>query len=358
MKIRRSIHPAALLLLLSLTRVLLAGASDGYAPRVEFGARLEPGNRIIHGAGQDPQGFADYRRILAKDNQPLVYMTYIGLRHPVAAVTEWGVRVRGELAAMEPTRVIPQVGLNISAGNDTGVGVDGEVAEGKYDEQLKAFAAAVASFDRPVFIRIGFEFEGSWNNYAPATFVRAWMRITRLLRDQGLPFATVWCAAGASSGWPSLSRLMEFYPGDEWVDWWGVDLFSEDEFKKPQLAGFLDASRAHRKPVMIGEMTPRYVGVLEGAKSWDRWFRPMIELLQRRPEIKATAYINWEWKEWSDRLGFTWHDWGDARLERNDLVRDRWARAMADPIFLHATGDGTVPLPPPQGLSTPSHHGP
>ena len=336
-----------LLLLFNLPPATMAAACDGYVPRVEFGARLEPGNRIIHGAGQDPQGFADYQQIFDKDHGPLIYMTYIGLRHPVAVVSEWGTRVRGELAALEPRRVIPQIGLNISAGNDTGVGVDAEVADGKYDAQINAFAQAIASFGRPVFIRIGYEFEGSWNNYAPATYVQAWMRITRILRDQGLPFATVWCAAGASSGWPPMSRLMEFYPGDAEVDWWGVDLFSEDEFTKPQLAEFLDASRQHRKPVMIGEMTPRYVGVLEGAKSWDRWFDPMIELLKRRPEIKATAYINWEWKEWSDRLGFTWHDWGDARLERNDLVRDRWIRAMADPIYLHASEDGTVPLPQP-----------
>lgn len=335
------------LLLFSLSRALLAAAGDGYVPRVEFGARLEPGNRIIHGAGQDPQGFADYRRSFGAQHQPLIYMTYIGLTHPVESVVEWGNRVRAELTAMGPLRAVPQIGLNLTVGNDNGTGYDGAVAQGKYDLQIAAFADAIASFQRPVFIRIGYEFEGSWNNYSPITFPSAWIHITKQLRARGLPFATVWCAAGASSGWPPMSRLMEFYPGDAWVDWWGVDLFSEDEFTKPQLAEFLDASRAHRKPVMIGEMTPRYVGVLEGAKSWDRWFGPMIELLKRRPEIKATAYINWEWKEWSDRLGFTWHDWGDARLERNNLVRDRWVRAMADPIYLHATDDGTVPLPQP-----------
>lgn len=343
-----SLHPASALL-----AIVLAGFSPdawagemGYAPRVEFGARLEPHNRIIHGAGQDAQGFADYRRQFDRDHQPLIYMTYIGLRHPVTVVREWGERVRGELAAMGPHQAVPQIGLNFSAGNDNGVGLDAEVAAGKFDAQIAAFAAALASFQRPVFIRIGYEFEGSWNNYAPAEFVKAWVRITRMLRERSLPFATVWCAAGASSGWPPQSRLMEFYPGDEWVDWWGIDLFSEDEVTRPQLAGFLDVARAHHKPVMIGEMTPRHVGVLEGPKSWERWFGPLLDLLKRRPEIKATAYINWEWREWSDRLGFTWHDWGDARIERNPEVRDRWVRALADPIFLHAASDGTVPLPP------------
>lgn len=337
--------------LLRFTAVLtipLAGSATttgDYAPRVQYGARLEPDNRIIHGAGQDPQGFADYRKSFAAAHQPLIYMTYIGLCYPVDTLVEWGARVRGELAAMGGITAIPQIGLNLTGGKDDGSGLDALVAEGKFDGQIAAFADALASFQRPVFIRIGYEFEGSWNSYRPATFSRAWIRITRLLRERGLPFATVWCAAGASSGWPTMARLMEFYPGDEWVDWWGVDIFSDDEFTKPQLGAFLDASRLHRKPVMIGEMTPRYVGVLEGRKSWDRWFGPMITLLRQRPEIKATAYINWEWREWSDRLGFTWHDWGDARLERNVLVRDQWVQELSHPIFLHAPADGTVPLP-------------
>lgn len=324
------------------------GPEEKYVPRVEFGARLEPGNRIIHGAGQDPKGFDEYRANFGAARQPLIYMTYIGLCHQVETVNDWGRRVRGELQAITPQQVIPQIGLNFTGGNDNGAGLDADVAAGKYDDQIKAFADAVASFDRPVFIRIGYEFEGSWNNYKPETFPAAWIRITKLLRSQHLPFATVWCAGGASSGWPKQEELMKYYPGDAWVDWWGVDLFSEDEFTMPQLFVFLDAARAHQKPVMIGEMTPRYVGVLDGEKSWQRWFAPLLHLLRTRPEIKATAYINWEWKEWSKRLGFNWPDWGDARLASNHYVRDAWIKALQDPIFLSADPDGKPVLPTPK----------
>ncbi len=335
-----------LLLLATLASFSVLSAADTYAPRVEFGARLEPGNTIIHGAGQDPKGFDEYRANFDAAHQPLIFMTYIGLVHPVKAMEDWGNDVRAQLNAMAPHRMIPQIGLNLTGGNDNGSNLDAQVAEGKFDAQLAAFADAIKSFERPVFIRIGYEFEGSWNNYQPATFPAAWIHITKFLRTHDLPFATVWCVAGASSGWPAMDHLMKFYPGDEWVDWWGVDLFSEDEFAKPQLATFLDASRAHKKPVMIGEMTPRYVGI-DAAKAWERWYAPMLELLRTRPEIKATAYINWEWKEWSDRLGFSWKDWGDARLNSNPRVRDAWVHALQDPVFLHAAKDGSLPLPAP-----------
>lgn len=320
-------------------------AAESYVPRVDFGARLEPGNRIIHGAGQDANGFRDYAKCFDDDHQPLIYMTYVGLTSTVERINSWGKRLKPGLAELTPAKRIPQIGLNLTGGKDTGSGLDKEVSEGKFDAQIVAFGDALASLDSPVFIRIGYEFEGEWNNYQPATFQIAWKRISQKLRERDLPFATVWCAAGGSSGWPSMERLMEFYPGDEFVDWWGVDLFSAKELTHPQLEVFLDASQKHRKPVMIGEMTPRHVGVLDGQKSWDQWFGPMIDLLKRRPEIKATAYINWEWAEQSDRLGFKWHNWGDARIKRNTLVRNRWVNELADPIYFHASKDGSCPLP-------------
>jgi hypothetical protein len=33
----------------------------------------------------------------------------------------------------------------------------------------------------------------------------------------------------------------------------------------------LAAADTHKKPVMIGEATPRYVGVTDGEASWNQW---------------------------------------------------------------------------------------
>lgn len=318
---------------------LMLGASglsgNSYVERVDWGAYLEPENRILHGAGQDPIAFEDYRDLFGEERHPILHMTYIGLLNRPDHVRNWGTSMRATLDSLNDPNVIPQVGLDMTGGTG-GVG-DDDVANGWKDANIEAFADALETIGRPVFVRIGYEFEGSWNGYQPTTFKQAWIRITQVLRDRNLPVATVWCAAGGSAGWVSKATLMSYYPGDEWVDWWGIDLFSREELTARALDNFLDYANDYEKPVMIGESTPRYVGVLDGQTDWNLWFKPYFDLLKRRPEIKATAYINWEWDYWAQQLGFAdvWVNWGDARLEQNAYVRDQWIQEMQDPIYFH-----------------------
>jgi hypothetical protein len=90
---------------------------------------------------------------------------------------------------------------------------------------------------------------------------------------------------------------------------------------------------------MIGEATPRYVGVLEDKTSWDQWFAPFFMFIRSRPEIKAFCYINWEWLYWSDKFGFNWRDWGDCRIERSNYVTWQYRQEMDQPLYMHAKGD-------------------
>jgi hypothetical protein len=89
---------------------------------------------------------------------------------------------------------------------------------------------------------------------------------------------------------------------------------------------------------MIGEATPRYVGTLDGKASWGKWFKPFFELLYGHPQIKAICYINWDWVYWSNKLGFQWHDWKDARIEKNETVNQGYIQELKKPIFIHSRG--------------------
>ena len=308
-----------------------------YAQRVDFGARLEPASGIVHGAGQDPQSYRDYSALFDAAHRPVMLMTYITVTAGAEPVRDWQQQIHGALATLEGQPTTLQIGLNLTAGKDDGSGRADRVATGDYDAAVDAFVNALQAFGVPAWVRIGYEFEGSWNGYSPEGYVAAFRYITERIRAAGLDdVATVWCAAGGSAGWLPFDALMDYYPGDEYVDWWGVDTFSADELTHPWLAAFYDRAAAHRKPVMIGEATPRYVGANRGLDSWNRWFRPFFEMVRAHPEIKAISYINWDWVYWSDTLGFSWHDWEDARLQNDALVRDLYVEELSQPIWIHA----------------------
>jgi hypothetical protein len=303
-----------------------------------YGAKFEQEKGILHGAGQDFDGFSDYAFTLGKGQYPLIYMTYIGLTSTKQQIDNWGAQLKNDLTRL-PKDVIPQIGLSMTGGNDNGSGKTIEVARGDYDTQIAAFAQALKDLGRKSYTRIGYEFEGSWNDYNAQGYINAFIRITTELRRVDANTATVWCSGGGSAGFKSWSNLITYYPGDSWVDWWGIDIFSPEEITDQRLNDFLTKADEYKKPVMIGESTPRYVGTLDGKTSWDRWFRPFFELLYTKPQIKATCYINWDWVFWSNKLGFGWQDWKDGRIEKNDVVKAGYIQEMKKPIFVHSLGN-------------------
>ena len=326
---------------------IVESAQSEYKSRLNFDAKMEPKTGIIHGAGQDIQSYTVYKDLMPEGNKPLMYMTYISITQSTDEVIAWHKKIKTELASMGNKNVVLQIGLNLTTGRDDGSGEALSVSQGKYNEQLSLFINALKDIKTPTYLRIGYEFEGKWNNYTPEGYVSAFRLISEKIKLSGIKnIATVWCSAGGSAGFISKQDLMAFYPGDDVVDWWGVDIFSPEEITNVWLVEFYKMAAERKKPVMIGETTPRYVGVEEGQKSWDTWFGPFFEMVAQNPEIKAISYINWDWVYHSNRLGFQWHDWKDARLQKNEVVKELYIREMTAPIWLHSSTDFKAKLKP------------
>ncbi len=307
--------------------------------RHQYQAKYEPATGVLHGAGQDLHSFQEYAELMGPKQHPIFYMTYTSITQPIAGIVDWGHRLKEELDSL-PADVMPQVGLNMTGGNDDGSGQVEGVAAGHFDEQIEAFIKALNATDRRCYVRIGYEFEGAWNAYHPPAFAASFIKITQAMREAELKAATVWCSGGGSANFMPWDQLLEYYPGDQWVDWWGIDIFSPEEITDSRLLAFLQKAEEHQKPVMIGETTPRYVGTLGGITSWNAWFKPFFQLVYTNPQIKAISYINWDWAFWSDSLGFQWHDWQDARIQQNDTISKAYLHELSKEIFIHA---GTWP---------------
>lgn len=298
-----------------------------FRERACYGRRLEPtGNAVLHGAGQSSTAFANYVNAVGRNHTPALYMTYLRLTQ-TEEVTRICLGMLDEVLKEHEGTAILQIGLAMSWGGRSHAA---EFAAGTYDKQIDAFARILKQRDRPVFLRIGYECNGRWNQYEPQSYVAAFRHVAARIRELcPRQVAIVWCYA---SDIRNLDNMMDWYPGDEWVDWWGIDLFSVEHFSSPDTATFMRLAREHRFPVMIGESAPRYVGVLKGAESWNEWFVPFFDFIAENENVKAFCYINWDWG-----LHPEWKDWGDSRIERNKVLQGLYRRALNHPIFVHAT---------------------
>lgn len=128
-----------------------------------------------------------------------------------------------------------------------------------------------------------------------------------------------------------LYPLLEYYPGDSYVDWCGVSLFSQfyphatttGEHNSPStVQEVLDFCHTHdNKPIMIAESTP-FGGIPRTNDPWAEWFVPVLRLV-REHRIAMWSYIDCDWDAqpmWRG-VGF-----GDTRLATNRTVLELWRR--------------------------------
>jgi len=93
---------------------------------------------------------------------------------------------------------------------------------GKHDDNLRKLAQWTKNANRPVYLRIGYEFDNQDNHYNPQQYQQAFRYVVDFLRKQGVTNAAfVW----HSDCWGEKSNdyWMKWYPGDDYVDWFGMD---------------------------------------------------------------------------------------------------------------------------------------
>lgn len=226
-----------------------------------------------------------------------------------------------------------------------------EVANGTMDpliDQLGEFFKSLG--ERPVFLRIGYEFDGhSWNHYDRENYLLAYKRIKDLLDRQGVNnVAYVW----QSTGWVSDQyQLEEWYPGDRYVDWCSVSFFNR--WKEIEM---FDFARKKGKPVFIAEASPtisdhmaKFTGNTkpldlsipeQAQEAWERWFTPFFKTIDNNKDVvKAISYINCYWKSHPMWLENPTFKRVDARLQLSQEVSDKWKAKVYTDQFIHSSED-------------------
>jgi hypothetical protein len=144
----------------------------------------------------------------------------------------------------------------------------GRVINGDQDAYIQAQADAVRAYGKPVFVRLDWEMNGFWYprwnlaNVTPDQFVASWRRVVSFFLD--VPNAAFVWAPNALDYFDRAGvrhRTSEWYPGDDAVDWIGLDAYPQSG--APDLVTGIDGMNemaqfafVHGKPLMLAEWAP------------------------------------------------------------------------------------------------------
>jgi hypothetical protein len=222
------------------------------------------------------------------------------------------------------------------------VGIEQRIVEGKMNAGLDKVGQWIKQQSpRPIFLRIGYEFDGfDWNHYVPETYVPAFRYVKDYLDAMGIDnVAYVWQSKGYGI---SLKDYDKWYPGDKYVDWCGFSRF--DIFD----GNMIRFARAKGKPVFIAESTPtlkekgKYVDsdikkTEIAAKMWKDWFIPFFRMIEENADvIKAFSYINVDWYAqpmWKNDKIF---QQCDTRIQKSEYISEKWQEKMAESRYVNA----------------------
>ena len=251
----------------------------------------------------------------------------------------------------------PLRAINDSGDADVGSASDPESMAFQWRYAIDRMIEWFDEQDRPVFLRIGYEFDGPWNCHNQQLYIGAFRYIKQRINDLGAEkVATVWQAATYpndgdpqyhfdASGGPDVAdraqaiqdHYTDWYPGSEYVDWVGISYFAgaqyldyqwtcQDESKPWTVAhvsprmlqdGLADFARKHGKPLIIAESAPQGMSVSErtwscvaqrrdhldghsfadGAAMWNAFYEDYFAWIEENQDVvRIFAYINTNWQ--------------------------------------------------------------
>lgn len=236
------------------------------------------------------------------------------------------------------------IGLDMKYDNED------DVARGDRDSLILVLGEWIkAQGKRPVFLRIGYEFDGhGWNSYDREDYITAFRRIRDMYDSLGIDnIAYTWQSKGRGS---FREELDQWYPGDDYVDWCAMSFFAPDNEKHPMI----QFARDHNKPLFIAESTPILTESTESfvalpmnlairdqaQQAWDDWFTAYFRTIDSNPDVvKAVSYIYCRWNNhpmWAENDYFKVID---ARIHLDEKLSTQWETEISKEKYLNASPD-------------------
>jgi len=309
-----------------------------------FGAKFEPPDGMIYHCAMaevrpkdmnaydvDWTGLGQYAQTCGR--QPKLIMYYVSFDERAFKLLKPVVRKipRKKLLNVKYD-YLPQIGLDFYRYGYppnilNPIDITQDIAEGRYDKQIRSLAGMFKRMKVPCFLRPGYEFGGNGQGRlaSKAYWTQAWKRIYGIFQEKkAFNVAFVWNTLDAQD-------FMDYYPGDDYVDWWAINVFVNNADQDLFVNSFVQQAAIHQKPVMIAESTPRYIGSIGGENAWNVWYQPYFSLIAKYPYIKSFCYINASWEGYPDQT-FAY----DCRIQSNDIIAQRYKEILSNDTIINA----------------------
>jgi hypothetical protein len=141
------------------------------------------------------------------------------------------------------------------------------------------------------------EFNGNyWRSCSPGAdptlsvgdFVAAWRRTVDIFRAEGVTNVSwVWNPIQA----PMAQDYTPFYPGDDYVDWAGADMY--DDQPPASIEAPYQFAVLHGKPFFLGEWGVRVALSQLTPEQQRDWLNGMFDIFESHLRVKAIVYYNY-----------------------------------------------------------------
>lgn len=215
----------------------------------------------------------------------------------------------------------------------------------KDDAYLRNFARTIGDSDVPVFMRFANEMNGGWVKWSgdPKKYIEKFRLVTKVFREEAKNnVAMVW-APGAN---PTYT-IESYYPGDAYVDWVGVSLYSifdpsldplkqgEDRSSHLDKFDYIYKLYADRKPVFISEGGVSYM-YPEKRQDKTKW---AVYKMQEFYASLPMVYPKVKGVFWFDSNGNATERIKYYMLSANDQLLNAYKKAVSNPFYLGSIGE-------------------
>ncbi len=218
------------------------------------------------------------------------------------------------------------------------------------DEYLREWARAANEAGVPIYIRWASEMNGTWTQYSGHSdlYIEKWRLVYDVFQEEAPNCSFVWTVFTFPE-----STIESFYPGDEYVDWVGVNIYSvvyhnndlkqKCDFEDPlELLDYVYNTYSYKKPIQISEFGATHYSATD-EQTYSEWAAEKITRLYSNletyyPRVKSIFYfdVNNLYTYNADRRV------NDYSITDDEIVLNAYKEATASDYFLSDYVENTV----------------